>query len=139
MKPGGWVEFQSVTGMLKSDDDTVPKDSSIQAFATNLLESSRLFGTALDDPYRYKEWFEKRGFVDITVKTFKLPINTWPKDTRMKILGAWEMENLLTSLEVISMRVFQKALGWTEEEVCVFLVDVRKDVKNRNIHAYWPL
>lgn len=75
--------------------------------------------------------------MDITLKIFMLPINTWPKDMRVKVLGAWELGNLLSSLEVMSMRVFQKALGWTEEEVCVFLVDVRKEVKNRSIHPYW--
>lgn len=56
----------------------------------------------------------------------------------MKLLGAWEMENLLSNLDGLVMRLFQKALGWSPEEVSVFLVDVRKEIKNKNIHAYWP-
>tara|TARA_R110002060_G_scaffold40647_2_gene52006 strand:- start:1389 stop:1721 length:333 start_codon:yes stop_codon:yes gene_type:complete len=83
--------------------------------------------------------FEERGFEDVTEHVIKLPVNTWPKDKRLKLLGAWEMENLLSSLEGMVMRIFQKALGWTAEEVLVFLVDVRKDIKNRNLHGYWPL
>lgn len=138
MKPGGWVEFQCVTGVLGSDDNTVPMGGGLEKFSENLRNSSRLFGTAIDDPLEWKDWFGKRGFVDITVEIFKLPINTWPSDLRMKVLGAWEFENMRSSLEVMSMRVFQKALGWTEEQVRVFLVDVRKEVKNRSIHAYWP-
>jgi len=35
--------------------------------------------------------------------------------------------------------LFTNILGWSVEEVEVFLVDVRKDVKSRSIHAYWPV
>ena len=87
---------------------------------------------------RWKGWFEDRGFKDVTQQIVKLPCNTWPKEKRLKLLGAWELENLLSSLEGMVMRLFQKALGWSEEEVIVFLVDVRKDIKSRSIHAYWP-
>jgi hypothetical protein len=87
---------------------------------------------------RWKGWFEDRGFEDVTQYIAKLPCNMWPKDKRMKLLGAWEMENMLSSLEGMVMRLFQKALGRSEEQVSVFLIDVRKDIKNRNIHAYWP-
>lgn len=137
-KPGGWVEFHSVTGVLASDDNTVPKDGAFQKFSDSLDQSCRIFGTPVDDPMRWKGWFEDRGFEDVTLKVFKLPCNMWPKDRRMKLLGAWEMENLLSNLDGLVMRLFQKALGWSPEEVSVFLVDVRKEIKNKNIHAYWP-
>lgn len=139
VKPGGYVEFQSVTACIGSDDNTLPLDGSFKKFANNLIVSSKQFGTPIDDPLRWKGWFEDRGFEDVTVKVVKLPCNTWPKDPRMKVLGAWEMENLLSNLEGMTMRVFQKALGWTTEEVSVFLVGVRKEVRDRGIHAYWPL
>lgn len=28
--------------------------------------------------------------------------------------------------------------GWTREEVDVLLVDVRRDINDGRIHAYWP-
>lgn len=37
------------------------------------------------------------------------------------------------------MRLFTNVLGWTREEVEVFLVDVRKDLKNPQIHALMDL
>ena len=67
-----------------------------------------------------------------------MPVNTWPKDPRLQLVGAFEQENLMSNLEGISMRVFQKGLGWTPEETSVFLVGVRKDIRNRRIHSYWP-
>lgn len=139
VKPGAYVEFQAITPCIGSDDHTLPLDGSLKQFADNLAKSAIQFGTPLDDPLRWKGWFEARGFEDVTVKVVKLPVNTWPKDPRMKVLGAWEMENLLSNLEGMTMRVFQKALGWTPEEVSVFLVGVRKEIRDRGIHAYWPL
>lgn len=39
----------------------------------------------------------------------------------------------------ISLAFFTRGLGWTVEELEVFLVKVRKDMKNSQIHAYWPM
>lgn len=43
------------------------------------------------------------------------------------------------ALEGFSMAPFTRVLGWTREEVELFLVDVRKEMKNPQIHAYWPM
>ncbi|KAH7184400.1 S-adenosyl-L-methionine-dependent methyltransferase [Fusarium oxysporum] len=51
---------------------------------------------------------------------FKWPSNCWPKDKKYKELGAWNNEN-------------------TNLEVNVLLVDVRKELNDPNIHAYWPI
>ncbi|KAL2255852.1 hypothetical protein VTK26DRAFT_2614 [Humicola hyalothermophila] len=48
------------------------------------------------------------------------------------------MENLLYGLSGMVTRLFVKALKWTPEQIQVFLVDVRKEIKNRNVHCYWP-
>ena len=37
------------------------------------------------------------------------------------------------------MALFTRILGWKKEEVDVFLVDVRKDMKNPKFHAYWNM
>ena len=37
------------------------------------------------------------------------------------------------------MAIFTRVLGWTKEETDVFLVDVRKDMKNTKYHAYWNM
>ena len=47
-------------------------------------------------------------------------------------------ENVLNGLEAFSLMMFTNVLGFTVEEVQLLLVDVRKDLKNRRIHAYWP-
>jgi hypothetical protein len=37
------------------------------------------------------------------------------------------------------MALFTRALGWTAEEVEVFLVGVRNDMKNPSVHGWWPI
>lgn len=76
--------------------------------------------------------------MNVTEKIFKMPTGPWPKDPKLRLVGAFEQENLWVNLDGISLRVFQKGLGWSAEETSVFLAGVRKDIKDRRIHAYYP-
>ncbi|KKY19906.1 putative sam domain [Phaeomoniella chlamydospora] len=124
VKPGGWVEFQCVMGVLTSDDDSLPEDSAFKAFSDNLRASCAKFGSPIDDPMRWKAQFEAQGFEEVTEVLYKLPCNPWPKDERLKFLGACEMNNLLINLEGFVMRLFGKGLGWSDAQVNVFLIDL---------------
>ncbi|KAL2171975.1 hypothetical protein VTG60DRAFT_1034 [Thermothelomyces hinnuleus] len=138
LKPGGYAEFQCVTGVLGCDDDSLPEDSPMRKFLDALYDSTHIFGTPIDDPTRWKGWLEQRGFEDVTEVIYKMPCNPWPKDQRLKLVGAFEMENLLQGLSGMVTRLFVKTLNWTPEQVQLFLVDVRREIKNRNLHVYWP-
>lgn len=88
---------------------------------------------------RYKEFLEKAGFEDVVETQFAWPLGTWARGERMKMLGAWAREDLLGAIQGISMAVMTRGLGMSSEEVEVFLVDVRKDLMNKKIHAYCPM
>jgi hypothetical protein len=51
----------------------------------------------------------------------------------------WVLQNIEPGLEGLSMAIFTRALGWSKEEAEVFLVDVRKDIKDTKIHCYWEM
>jgi hypothetical protein len=51
----------------------------------------------------------------------------------------WQLENVTSGLEGFSMAMFTRVLGWTKPEVDVFLVDVRKEMKDMKIHVYWNM
>jgi hypothetical protein len=57
----------------------------------------------------------------------------------METTGMWNLENMTPSLEGFSMALFTRVLGWSKEEVETFLIDVRKDMKDPKIHAYWQM
>src|SRR5690348_9859507 len=112
LKPGAWAEFHCVTGILKCDDGTLPPNSAMRQFSNALHESTQIFGTPIDDPTRWKGWFEERGFEEVTEIVYKMPTNPWPRDQRLKLIGAFEMENLLFGLSGMVTRLFSKALKW---------------------------
>jgi hypothetical protein len=37
------------------------------------------------------------------------------------------------------MALFTRGLGWDATDVEVFLVDVRKSMRDKNVHAWWPM
>jgi len=46
-------------------------------------------------------------------------------------------ENVSGGLEALSLMLLTNVLGWSKEEVLVFLAQTRKELGNKNIHAYW--
>ena len=43
------------------------------------------------------------------------------------------------AVQGLTLALFTRLLEWTPEQVEVFLVDIRKEFKDRRIHAYWPV
>ena len=51
----------------------------------------------------------------------------------------WQLENMMGGGSGFSMALLARVLGWTADAVETFLVDVRKELKDTKIHAYWPI
>lgn len=49
------------------------------------------------------------------------------------------LENFSDGLSGLSMAVFTRGLGWTQEELEIFLIEVRKSMKDPNVHGYYPM
>ncbi|KAI8245041.1 Secondary metabolism regulator LAE1 [Colletotrichum sp. SAR 10_77] len=117
-----------------------------KTFATKVFKCTELLGEAagiFGRPYQeippLVKVLEDAGFVDVKMEVHKWPTNDWPKYPEYKELGIWANENFIAGFESFTMAPLTRAHGWTKEEVQVFLVEVRKDLGNRSIHAYWPM
>ncbi|KAH7185182.1 S-adenosyl-L-methionine-dependent methyltransferase [Fusarium flagelliforme] len=139
LESGGWIELADILLQLHSDDDTIPKGCASAKWGDLMLEAAAKFGAPLDSCTRYKQQLADAGFVDIVETIYKWPCCSWPRDPKYKEMGLWNYENLGNGASGLSLALFTRALGWTPEEVEVFLVDVRKDMKNKNIHGWWPI
>jgi hypothetical protein len=104
-----------------------------------VLEACAKLNRPVDTALKYADQMRAAGFESIHETMFKWPQNCWPKDPKMKELGVWTHANVADSLSGISMAMFTRALGWTVEELEVFLVDVRKEMKDTRVHAYFPM
>jgi hypothetical protein len=147
---------------LLSDDGTLTKNSALCKWSDLLHDIFTKNGRPMDSALKYKDQLEAAGFVDVNIVKRKWPLSRWPKDPKHKqigklaplripyeqllkvLTGIWAQQNTLDALAALSLAVFtrpdgQGGLGWSKEEVEIFLADVRKDIKNVNIHSYWPM
>ena len=139
LKPGGYIEMQDIGVEIEADDDTAPPNSALVKWSNLLIEAFAKFGRPCHITREYKKLMEEAGFVDVVEVVHKWPINDWPKDPKHKELGTWQYHNVMEGMQGFSMAPLTRALGWSASEVELFLVDVRKDLKNRKIHAYSPI
>ncbi|CAG9947092.1 unnamed protein product [Clonostachys rosea f. rosea IK726] len=144
--PGGWLEVVDILPPI-SDDGTMSPDTALYKWSNYLLEGTEKIGRPFGGTAKYKEQMQEAGYQNVVQHVYKWPQNRWPKDPKYKELGksmtqhqcTWTLENISSGLDAISSALFTRVLGWTKPELDVFLVQVRKDIKNPAIHAYWPI
>ncbi|KAF4537576.1 Tam domain methyltransferase protein [Lasiodiplodia theobromae] len=136
LKPGAWMESQEFYSTLYCDDGTMAPDYPFAEWTRTHDAAAMNLGRPLRIANKMKRWYEEQGFVDVREEVFKLPINPWPKDPQMKMLGRFSENSLLEGIQAFSLAWFHRGLGWTKDEIEVYLVQVRKAISDRNVHAY---
>jgi len=137
IKPGGWIELQD-HGILVSDDQDISQ-TGIGQWYQAVGKAFDVIGRRVTEAHRHAELLKDAGFEEVHAEVFKWPINTWPKDKKMKELGLWSRENMLDCLEAWSIVPFTRFLGWSLEEVQVCQAKARASLKDDSIHAYWNM
>jgi hypothetical protein len=83
-----------------------------------------------------KSLLEKVGFEDVKVLPVKEPMGPWPKDPRLKRLGAMVLLHSDTSFESYGMAAFTRILGMEPEKAREVCEAGRLAARNRNYHMY---
>lgn len=134
LAPGGYLELQDGYFPMEYVGD-IPVESALYKWNELIVKGASKTGRPWSNAPHYKRWMEEIGFEDVVERRFYLPTSPWPKGRYFKTVAAYFQEDLLTGLEAISLKVLS-LLGWTPEEIQVLLVDVRKDLRDTNIHAF---
>lgn len=113
--------------------------TALQKYSEMMIEGLRRFGKDVTHAPRYKSYMEAAGFVDVVERQFQWPFNTWPRGKHHKTLGLWYNQDMQEGVSGMAMATFTRALKMSPEAVELFLVDVRKDLNDRRIHAYLPM
>ncbi|KAI9764329.1 MAG: hypothetical protein M1840_008547 [Geoglossum simile] len=137
LKPGGWLEIDECEIWPKSDDGSLTEDHSMWKWFDYLDKSSTQIGKKLNIAETYKDLITNAGFEDVQDDTYKNPLGTWPKDKRLKELGQWIALGTHEGLEPYSLALLTRVLKWDRAKIEALLVEVRKDIRDRSIHAYF--
>lgn len=137
--PGGYIELWDPIAPAKCDDTSMKPDSALLKWSNLLVEATTKSGRAWGEAASYGTFLEKAGYTDIKLIVSYWPMNTWPKNKKMKEIGRWQCSNFTNGASGISMALFTRLLGWSAEEVEVFLIDVKREMKDTSIHVYWEM
>jgi len=79
------------------------------------------------------------GFADVAQTTHRCPLGPWPRDRRLRYAGLFMRTSLLDGLPGLARRPLVAGLGWSELQLQMFLLEVRKAIADDTVHAYFPL
>ncbi|KAF4457399.1 hypothetical protein F53441_672 [Fusarium austroafricanum] len=137
VKPGGWVETFEASPHIVSDDGTVKPDSALAQWGPIFIEASKKIGntfTVIADDLQ-KPGMEKAGFTDIKVWESKMPLNPFPKDPKLKEVG--QFGELFATQDTEGLVLFvASTLGWSTEQIHVYIAKFRKEIRDRRLHPY---
>ncbi|KAJ0141199.1 hypothetical protein HZ326_15931 [Fusarium oxysporum f. sp. albedinis] len=139
LAPGGYLEMQAVHSEFKSDDNTKDKAENALLWMKTMVEGSSKFGKPLNVAPEWKKQMEEAGFVDVEQKILKVPIGSWPKDPKLKEIGKFQSVQEAQVITSYTPGIFSRILGWSDEEIQVFMAKVKKDLSDPSIHLYLPV
>ncbi|KAL6865572.1 hypothetical protein ACO1O0_001666 [Amphichorda felina] len=120
LNPGGWVEFVDI-GYISCDDGSLPADSALQKWTRYIDDAAVKINRPMNAAKSHAKNLQDAGYIHVQETHYKWPTNQWPKDPHFKELGRWTTENMGGGLQAISMALLTRVLGWSTEEVEVFI------------------
>ncbi|KAK6359273.1 hypothetical protein TWF696_000436 [Orbilia brochopaga] len=139
LKPGGWWENVETMVEVLCDDGSLPYDCALLHWCRIMQEACEASGATFRVASNMKKWCEEAGFVEITEKAFKIPIGPWPRDKHDKLVGSFNLANMLQAVEGFSLHLLTKFGNMNAQQVYELVEKVRADMKNKKYHSYFRL
>lgn len=136
LRPGGWYESQEIAVGYESEDGTLGPDSALHQWAVDMSHAARLRGRQIDTIPHIRQWLEEAGFVDVHERVFRLPINGWPADERLREIGTAWSSACVSGLSAFSVALYNAVFGLSQEEVELMMMPVRKALADTKVHAW---
>ncbi|KAJ0302621.1 hypothetical protein COL516b_007160 [Colletotrichum fioriniae] len=137
LEPGGYFEVQDLELPSYCDDGSVPPDAALYRWQHALVDASNEVGRPINYAVDCLDDLHNVGFVEIHHQIYKWPFNNWPDDPKLKEAGRWNCANLDMGLEAFSLGLLTRVKGWTRDAVEELCAEVKKEVKDTRLHAYW--
>lgn len=111
----------------------------VAEFWATICEALGALGVNFNVTYMLADIMREAGFVNVTTRIFHVPIGMWPKNKVLKNVGRYWQAVLVDGLQPIALGPMTRGLGWTREEVEVWLVNVRRAYYDKSVHSHMPL
>ncbi|OHF01712.1 methyltransferase [Colletotrichum orchidophilum] len=135
LKPGAYIETQDFSANVKCDDGTMPDDWPLLEFWSKMRDAMLRMKIEIQVASRIGELMRDAGFVNVQVKSYKVPVGRWPLDKRLRLVGHY-MRSVTEDFLGAAASKPLAALGMERTEIEVFLASVRNAIKDPNVHAY---
>ncbi|KAI9848010.1 MAG: hypothetical protein M1838_000656 [Thelocarpon superellum] len=139
IKPGGWMESQELFPNPQCDDETMKPEYPLLEWTKIMDDAAMNFGRPIRIANKLKKWYLEAGFEEVHEQVFKVPLNEWPREPHFKTMGRINELNMLQGLQGLSLASMYRVLGWTQNEIEVYLINVRKALSDREVHGYYKV
>ncbi|KAJ9142423.1 Methyltransferase domain-containing protein [Pleurostoma richardsiae] len=138
IKPGGFLESYEPSMTLESDDSSVGDNTAMAQWGRFFVEGGKKLGRSflVVDEGVQKKAMEEAGFVDIQEWNFKAPLGGWAADPKLKEIGQYARITLEQDIEGYVL-FMASLIGWTKEEVQVFVAKMRQELTSKKMHPYY--
>ncbi|MCJ1367644.1 hypothetical protein MMC16_006778 [Acarospora aff. strigata] len=136
LKPGGWYEQVEYSVHWRADDGSIPEGHVFQRWSDIFVESGEKMGKTFRILDLQKQYVIDAGFENVVEKKYKMPVGPWSSDPKLKEIGRWHLLECFEGIEGWAMALLTRVMGWSINEVHVFLAEVRKGLKSSKVHAY---
>ena len=114
----------------------MPPDYPLQRFYSLSTEVFRkVYGFDGDYICHLHESLEQQGFVNVQGKAFRVPIGDWPRCPRMRTIGGYFREILMSSMTAMAARPFVE-FGMEKTEIEELVNSVKDCLREGEVHAY---
>ncbi|KJZ75070.1 hypothetical protein HIM_05556 [Hirsutella minnesotensis 3608] len=137
LNPDGYIEFYDIVSRYIDLGGTT-RGTSLERWFDYLELGAKNDGKTFDRAKMYPEWCRQEGFVDVEEKVFYVPCGPWPRDPRMKKMGALIMSND-RMLIGDALQPYIRQSGLSQSEIEELTAKAVADVGNINIRYLWAV
>ncbi|KAK8072537.1 S-adenosyl-L-methionine-dependent methyltransferase [Apiospora saccharicola] len=123
---------------LTSDTRSL-EGSAVAKWSDHGIRGAAAQGRDIKVSRRYKDWPIEAGFVDVVEWKFQMPLGTWPKEPRQKLIGDFTRTNAYEGARGIGLKMIA-GLGMPSEEVEKIIEDAKYEIRTNinDYEAYFP-
>ncbi|KLO83368.1 Uncharacterized protein LW93_15038 [Fusarium fujikuroi] len=116
--PGGWVQSAEADVEFRCDDGTIDKEPNLKIYKNLFEEGGKILGNPFFVYDQQVQGFNDAGFEDVTTVDYKVTAARY-----------WFQSGYTTMM-------WNDVLKWPKDEYQLFLLSIRKAIRNPKIHTY---